>query len=369
MANCEPIMKSPSALRFPFSATYEYIKKLGVEVPLPPRPDDTLRLPRFSSPSLNVPIDYFEHSLLEVYDFFMHPLTPLILGGIYFLAVQYLNTSKPNQKNYLNSKWGKTFIVIHNALLAVYSGWTFINVAPEVFASLMIPLKMNSRPLGEFRKAFCFIENYRYTWTGHIAPLGYLFYLSKYWEIIDSAIILAKGKKVGILQVFIHVTLNLVIFNVPCAQCYHHYGAIVAIWSGLRFQSQPIWMFIVFNSAIHTLMCKFSKLNYHTFTYIYFNTIDSYYTAATLHLPFPKILKRSLTTLQISQFLIGGSLGILYLFLHLPPLPFQDANSKWRRCVEPKGARFAVFYNIIYLAPLSEFFFVNEFWMILTGNE
>ena len=32
--------------------------------------------------------------------------------------------------------------------------------------------------------------------TSHILPYGYIFYLSKFYEVVDTAIILAKGGKV-----------------------------------------------------------------------------------------------------------------------------------------------------------------------------
>jgi hypothetical protein len=47
---------------------------------------------------------------------------------------------------------------------------------------------------------------------------------------------------------------------------------------------------VVFNSFIHALMYSF-------------------YCCATLRVPVPKILKKSLTTLQILQFIVGGSLA------------------------------------------------------------
>jgi hypothetical protein len=44
----------------------------------------------------------------------------------------------------------------------------------------------------------------------------YIFYLSKFYEVLDTVIILAKGKKVGMLQ------------------SYHHTGAIYTMYAGYR---------------------------------------------------------------------------------------------------------------------------------------
>lgn len=90
-------------------------------------------------------------------------------------------------------------------------------------------------------------------WEEGLAFYGWLFYLSKFYEVIDTAIIIAKGKKSSLLQT------------------YHHAGAMICMWAGIRyvytgnllisvsnvyysFMSPPIWIFCVFNSLIHTLM-------------------------------------------------------------------------------------------------------------------
>jgi hypothetical protein len=41
-------------------------------------------------------------------------------------------------------------------------------------------------------------------WDAYILRYGYLFYLSKYYEVIDTAILLFKGKKAKTLQVYHH---------------------------------------------------------------------------------------------------------------------------------------------------------------------
>lgn len=40
-----------------------------------------------------------------------------------------------------------------------------------------------------------------------------------------------------------------------------------------------------------------------------------YYVFSALKLPFPRTLKKSLTTLQISQFVVGGSSAFAYFFM------------------------------------------------------
>jgi hypothetical protein len=44
----------------------------------------------------------------------------------------------------------------------------------------------------------------------------------------------------------------------------------------------------------------------------------TYYALSVVHIPVPGVLKRSLTKIQITQFIVGGSLGALTLLLRLP---------------------------------------------------
>lgn len=54
-------------------------------------------------------------------------------------------------------------------------------------------------------------------WEEGLAFYGWLFYLSKFYEVIDTAIIIAKGKKSSLLQT------------------YHHAGAMICMWAGIRY--------------------------------------------------------------------------------------------------------------------------------------
>jgi hypothetical protein len=73
-------------------------------------------------------------------------------------------------------------------------------------------------------------------WNEGLAFYGWFFYLSKFYEVLDTVIIIAKGKRSSTLQT------------------YHHAGAMMCMWSGMRYMSPPIWMFVFVNSGIHALM-------------------------------------------------------------------------------------------------------------------
>jgi len=129
-----------------------------------------------------------------------------------------------------------------------------------------------------------------FLWNEGLGYWGYLFYLSKFYEVIDTAIIIMKGRRSSLLQT------------------YHHSGAMITMWSGIRYQAQPIWIFVVFNSLIHSIM------------YMYYAM-----TSIGLHPPG----KRYLTSMQISQFLVG---------------------------LKTPGQQFAVAINVGYLLPLTYLF-------------
>ena len=73
-------------------------------------------------------------------------------------------------------------------------------------------------------------------WNRGLAFFGWIFYLSKFYEVVDTAIILAKGKKSSTLQT------------------YHHAGAMLCMWAGIRYMASPVWVFALVNSGIHALM-------------------------------------------------------------------------------------------------------------------
>lgn len=85
-----------------------------------------------------------------------------------------------------------------------------------------------------------------------------------------KAIILLKGKRVDLLQ------------------SYHHTGAIWTMYAGFRSAAPPVWLFVIFNSAVHSIMY-------------------CYYALSAMKLPFPRFLKKQITRMQITQFLVGGT--------------------------------------------------------------
>ncbi|KAI9491649.1 ELO family [Zychaea mexicana] len=241
----------------------------------------------------------------EYYEFFMDWKTPVAIASTYAVAIHLLNPkdgklSRVEAKNRgvsnasSSSKFMTAFVFLHNFALAVYSMITFYNMASGMKRAWF------QRDV-DTHYAYC--DTDEFLWDESLGYWGYLFYLSKYYEVIDTAIILLKGRRSSLLQT------------------YHHSGAMLTMWAGIRYKATPIWIFVLFNSFVHSVMY-------------------CYYAATSIGLHPPG--KRYLTSIQISQFLVGMSLAISYLFV-------PD-------CVVSPGQRFAVFVNVGYLLPLTYLF-------------
>ncbi|KAI7858747.1 fatty acid elongase [Circinella umbellata] len=236
----------------------------------------------------------------EFYQASMNWRTP-VAGIFMYLTIVYLWTIRvlKKQKQIDGSKKTSTssktssgvmtfFVLLHNLTLAIYSGLTFYKMATALHRT-------------RIRDDVCDLDEY--FWNDALGYWGYFFYLSKFYEFIDTFIILLKGRKPSLLQE------------------YHHAGAIITMWAGIRYRTTAIWVFVTFNSLIHTLMY-------------------TYYASTTMGFHPPG--KKYLTSLQISQFLLGMSMAVMYLFTP--------------GCSETPGEQFTLKLNLSYLMPLTLLF-------------
>ena len=243
----------------------------------PPSPIPTALPPPSNQPTLAHPFTI----PTNIYNALLSPTVPITFALIYTSIVSYFNNvnAKRNHKAWPASQTRafKAFVLVHNVILAAYSAWTFIGMinalvlsfaswsGEDGLAGVVDSLcKMNGpRGLGsaatynETSSAWQ-ITNRAFhlaadglgpestdvgrMWNEGLAFYGWLFYLSKFYEVIDTAIILAKGKKSSFLQ------------------AYHHAGAMLCMWAGIRYMSPPIWMFVLVNSGIHAIMVSLSHL-------------------------------------------------------------------------------------------------------------
>lgn len=198
---------------------------------------------------------------------------PITIASVYAVTVVILNRVNKSRgyKPYAfsHTKLFKLLVVLHNVFLAVYSAWTFAGMFLAFGGSL--PDSGDPHGLVGVTDALCKINGPRgygnaatYSpstdrwsiqnpelklvngipdpadagrlWNRGLAYFGWIFYLSKFYEVVDTAIILAKGKRSSTLQT------------------YHHAGAMMCMWAGIRYMAAPIWIFALVNSGIHALM-------------------------------------------------------------------------------------------------------------------
>ena len=225
----------------------------------PPTSDFTLARP------FNIPTDWY--NLLLQIEF------PISIAFLYAVSVAIGNRTNQERgwKPWALSKTSLffCFVVVHNVLLAAYSAWTFVGMANAARQSW--PGWENEHGLAGVVDSLCKINGPRglgsaatynadteswgipnpaikllnslpdstdvgRIWNEGLAFYGWLFYVSKFYEVVDTLIQFTKGKKTSTLQTF------------------HHAGAMMCMWAGIRYMSPPIWMFVLVNSGIHGLM-------------------------------------------------------------------------------------------------------------------
>ncbi|CDS05287.1 hypothetical protein LRAMOSA07816 [Lichtheimia ramosa] len=241
----------------------------------------------------------------QIYETMMDWKTPIIAAiayeaGIQILARIFGSSATSLSRVEAKKRGDKTtqsrsnplmtaFCLAHNMALCIYSAVTFYNMVKGLH-------KARTRDAPLFDRV-CDLDEF--FWRDTLAYWGYLFYLSKYYEMVDTIIIVLKGRQPSFLQLF------------------HHAGALITMWAGIRYRCTAIWMFCTFNSFIHTIM--------------YF-----YYAATTVGLHPPG--KQYLTSMQIAQFVVGVSLALAYLL--------------YPGCTNSPGERFTLKINIIYVTSL-----------------
>lgn len=318
---------------------------------------NTFNVPDFNKPIPAWPFSFQNEFLKEtIYPLSLNGYTPIIIATVYFCSVHLINGKiqqrqidhfkKTNPKEPLpknlkklkavpfaisKTRLFKVFVLLHNIFLCLYSVWTFIGMTSTIhhLSNQIIPLffsEIKPSPLSKFEsfwQSICNSNDEKYNlWMNISDPKlkgltfwAYLFYLSKYYEILDTVIILLNGKPSSLLQ------------------SYHHSGAILCMWSGTRYMSPPIWIFVVFNSFIHSLM--------------YF-----YFSLSCINIRLPKWFKQTLTSLQITQFVVGGSLALVHLFVRY----YNNVTGTFQSCISNPEEAMAVYVNVVYLTPLTLLF-------------
>lgn len=235
----------------------------------------------------------------------LSPWVPVLTGVVYLFATHATNhrfgPGKPKPTDLVKQSYGLSQTVLgHNILLAAYSGWTFFHAATRIFSYLAGGAI--SGGVSGLTNAYCTVPISDASFAG-LGIYVWLFYISKYYEIIDSVILILKGKPVSNLQ------------------SYHHAGAILCMWAAYRYSAPAVFIFLLFNSLVHTLMY-------------------TYYSMTAMKLPFTGGLKRSMTTIQITQLVVGCAMASSYAFLTYSPgaYPKGAVPSTGRHVFNPVSA-------------------------------
>lgn len=238
---------------------------------------------------------------------------PIATAIVYLFATHATNNrfgpGKPKPADLVKQSYGLSQTVLgHNILLAAYSGWTFFHTATRTFSYLFGGIA--SSGLSGLANAYCTVPVADSSFAG-LGIYVWLFYISKYYEIIDSVVLILKGKPVSHLQ------------------SYHHAGAILCMWAGYRYSAPAIFIFLLFNSFVHTLMY-------------------TYYSMTAMKLPFTGGLKRSMTTVQITQLVVGWNLAAAFLVLRYNPLAYPTGAmpSPGKHILNPATAAFSSFQSV-----------------------
>jgi GNS1/SUR4 family len=200
---------------------------------------------------------------------------------VYGMVVLYLVSEKPvvwlrkllgledaSAKDKGPQLWLARFIALHNFLLFVFSA----AVAVGSWTSVL-------QHYDEHGAYLTYCDPHKTLWNQH--HLGYwstLFYLSKYYEWIDTWILVLKKGSGG----------------ASFLQYYHHAGIVLAMYGGVASQSSWLTWVVLLNSVIHTFM------------YLYF-------FVKTLQPSLQIRAAKYLTQAQMTQFVVGivGSAGVL----------------------------------------------------------
>ena len=140
---------------------------------------------------------YLDATYSEICRIFVKPILPFVLVFLYLVFSKSLFNLIRKSFN-LKPKGGiiDQFTIIHSALLALYSAWTCYYSCSIVY-NFMIENQYS------LNAAMCDVNGTMWVDRG-FSFWAFHFYISKFYEFLDTWIIILKGKKVSFLQEFHH---------------------------------------------------------------------------------------------------------------------------------------------------------------------
>mmetsp|Transcript_93901 Transcript_93901/g.265699 ORF Transcript_93901/g.265699 Transcript_93901/m.265699 type:complete len:258 (-) Transcript_93901:58-831(-) len=180
--------------------------------------------------------------------------TAPVSGGVaYLVVVALLGRLIPAKE----AKGLDAVLVLHNGILSAWSLLMFLGCLAEMAARW-------GRE-GGLAWAFCEVPQQGRA-TGPLYFWSYIFYISKYYEMVDTVLALVRGSRPP------HFRLHV----------YHHALVPVVVWNWLEYRQTLQFPGLLFNTFVHVIMY-------------------AYYVFKVLGWPTP--WKRWVTRLQIVQFI------------------------------------------------------------------
>jgi len=196
-----------------------------------------------------------------------------VFGVIAYIIVVFAGPVLMKNRKPIKPKW---FAILHNMFLSILSLFMVGGTLYEMTRIFFIENSYGPNP------ASFMCDPNRYTAEGRMNFWTYVFYLSKFYEFIDTVIhILAKHK-----VIFLH--------------WYHHVVTLLLVWLGLCDHNSMQWMAVVTNGSVHIVM------------YFYYGL-----TSAGIRPSWKKFV----TQIQIYQFIIDLLVPQTWIMLKLSGYP------------------------------------------------
>ncbi|TPX31393.1 very-long-chain 3-oxoacyl-CoA synthase [Synchytrium microbalum] len=196
----------------------------------------------------------------------------VVTWGIYFATIITLKLYMKDRQAFKLS----TATALHNAILCLASLFMFVLTALDIYKRTMT--------LGVSE---IFFTTRPETFKGRLVWIMYIYYLSKYQELLDTVILVLKKKPV----IFLH--------------WYHHAVIIFMVWTWLEYKIIYSALGMLANTLVHVFM---------------------YYYYSVSSMGREVWFKKYLTSGQIIQFIMSFVLSIPYVYYHWT----LGQNTSWK---------------------------------------
>jgi hypothetical protein len=194
---------------------------------------------------------------------------PIYAIAIYLTTVAILMKVMETRKRANNNKpdpllTSPSVVVVHNLFLSVASLVMFVGCIWELYR----------RYHAENTIFWVFCEEEGYNGAGSLYFWSYIYYISKYYELLDTILNLLKGSRMPNFKL----------------QVYHHVVVIFMAWAWCDIAQSLQFIGLLFNTFVHVIM------------YIYYASSAGKWLEYLELEHWKKTIKRTITSIQILQF-------------------------------------------------------------------